>query len=188
MNILTNKIKLHLATSPKEVNDALSHIHMTKEVCRVTDTYILAIVPTKEIFSNDFTQTIPDEGLFIPSTVWKELIKYKNIAYEFTNEKHFFDLSEGKNAPDIRLEVKAGNSINYPNFDQFINADRIIQRTNISINPKLLKRFCDATGGEERIKLTFMANNKNTSRDDIYYRMKIEVFGSDIIGLAMPVI
>jgi|SRR6056297_1364627 len=190
MNILTNKIKLHLATSPKEINDTLSHIHMTKEVCRATDMNILAIVPTKEIFSEDFDfiQTIPDEGLLIPASVWKELIKYKNISYQSIDEKHFFDLSNGKNAPEIRLEIKSGNSINYPSFDHIINADRIIKRDYIGINPKILKRFCDATGGENRVKLTFMTDNKDTSRDELYYRMKIEVCNSDIIGLVMPVI
>lgn len=63
--------KLHKAAGRDELRPVMSHILITKENTVVTNSSILVVHKTSELFNNEFVNNIPDEGMYITAEDWK---------------------------------------------------------------------------------------------------------------------
>ena len=110
MNILNKKLKLDLLTDKKQTtHEFYKKVSIRKNWVTVTNGYAILQVPTKEIFNQSFIDSIPDKGIIIDASVWKELLKFDKIVYIDANEPSI-ELSNSTSIINFKVET----NINYP--------------------------------------------------------------------------
>ena len=151
--------KLHLACAKDALRPVMEHILITKDEIVATDAHILAILKTKDVFSDEFIAEMPERFL-IHKSQWKD---FYNGAFNFTFKDKAICVHY--NGYEVLHKIKnEGDSIKYPNYDAFIpNQSDTKSLCEIGLNAFSLKTIVEALTfpyDVKTVKLQFFGANR----------------------------
>jgi len=170
--------KLHLCCASKkegQFRPTLNYILVTKQECVATNANIMAIIPSKEIFTEQFIEDMPERFL-IHRDDWAQLIKCK-IDLEFINNSIKAFIGNRELTIKIHTEESIGKYPQYKDVIPLIKTQSSIR--DVGVNAELLSTLQIALDCPA-VKLTFHGNNK------AIYVSAINYDGS--YGIIMPFI
>ena len=148
--------KLHMACGKDELRPSMTNVFVTKQFCVATDSHLMAIVPTADIFTGEKSiENIPEEGMYVNANDWRKLIAANFVEYdgEFV-VGHFPRKSPAHVKPIAVKDIGP-----YPKWEAVIpSADRFDSVSRIGVNPKLMYNLYQALDAPI-FKLDFISKN-----------------------------
>lgn len=156
MNTIKN-YKLDLAASPNSLNKELSVIKITKDETKATNSHILAVIPTIQLFTQDFIDSMPEDGFYISAPEYKKLSKLTKLTF-----KDKTTIIGNSKQGDELISIIEANKINYPSYDSVLPPyDTNESKEFLKINHKLLEKLCKAIGADDSgIKIESRTKNR----------------------------
>lgn len=178
--MINKEIKMHLACGNDDLRPVMQYIKVNRDVCVATNAHIMAIVPTTQMFSDEFISHIPDGGVLIHKEDWKKMLGFEYATWK-TNGEVIALVSEKKRNTLIEAELEK-NVNTFPNWQSVIPnvEERTAELNTIGINFSLAFDLQRALGITE-CRLQFASHNKAiyvSSRD----------IANKAYGVLMPVI
>jgi DNA polymerase III sliding clamp (beta) subunit (PCNA family) len=173
--------KLDLVCENNSYRPVLANVKVTKEFTYASDEHIAVKHRTLKLFNSEFVDSIPDNGILIPSKVIKIINTKKTISIVLTEDKKQIQLNQ---LDGSKISYKLFTDGNYPNVESVIPNNKDCTTLNeIAISASLLERLAQGMGANHSIlHLKFFGASKvilcNTNNQGDY-------FGA--IGVIMPV-
>lgn len=149
--------KLHLICA-NNVNTIQEYILITKDEIVASDSHILTILKTKDIFSDEFIEAMPKRFL-VHKSQWKN---FYNGAFDFTFKDN--SICVHYNGYEVYHEIKTeDDNLNYPNYNAIIPKQETEVLCEIGIDPFLLKNLAESMtfdSNKKTVKLQFFGVNK----------------------------
>lgn len=151
-------MELNLICSNDDLRPAMMHVKITKENMVATNAHVLGVIPTKEVFSDEFIEGIPENGMLIHKDDYKKLKNFENATWKSKDviEIHYRGKKRNVLIP-ICTEENVGT---FPKWETLIPREEDAQElSKIGVNMSLaydLQRALDA----ENLKMVFIAPNK----------------------------
>lgn len=143
---MNKKIKLHLACGKDELRPVMGYIKVTKSVCVATNAHILAVIPTEDIFNQDFISGIPEDGVLLHSEDYKKMLMFEIATWK--KEGEVIKMIDSKKRPQLFEVETEGEVGKYPNWQSIIPYNPNIELNYIGLNMNLAKDLQDALGLE----------------------------------------
>lgn len=172
-------MELNLITSKDDLRPPLQYIKVTKDKCVATDAHVIGVIPTSEIFDNEFIEKVPENGFLVHPDDWKKL--KTNTGIEWKNDD-VIRISYKKKR-DVLIEIESEEKIGkFPNWEAIMPSEyqEPKELNNIGINMSLAHSLQKALGLEFGLKLKFYGENKGVLVKNVYDSSKA-------YGLIMPV-
>ena len=135
--------KLHLVCGKDDYRPTLNYVKATKHNVVATDGHCLAVIPTSEIFDEEFIEGIPDTGVLIHHEDWKKMISYQFVSWKIPGQ--IIKTSGKKRGILIEVEMEnEGDLKNYPNWDAVVPTGKNVGIPEIGINFKTGQRLQEA--------------------------------------------
>jgi hypothetical protein len=175
--------KLHVACGNCHLRPAINHIYFSKEEIAATDSHILAILKTADIFDKDFIKNMPKQFL-LHKNQWKNFYTGAfNIAFE-DNSICAYYYGKGMGIYKIKHEIINFKEHRFPNYKNVLPDESDQKEVDVlGINPfllnKLLEAIKDPSLGDSTVKLILNGASKAIS---------VSIPGNNAKGIIMPVI
>lgn len=113
-------MRLDLITSKDDLRPILGFVLLTPEHCVATDTDVLGVIPTKEIFDNDFIIGLKKERVLVHREDWKKFYNADIIVWA-DRDKLIVKIHYTKSRPVlVELSTEDKEEIKYPRWEQVI--------------------------------------------------------------------
>lgn len=151
-------MELNLICSNDDLRPAMMHVKITKENMVATNAHILGVVPTNEVFNDEFIEGIPESGILIHKDDYK---KFKNFDYAQWKSKDVIEIFYKGKKRNVLIPICTEENIGtFPKWETLIPREEDAQElSKIGVNMGLayeLQRALDATS----LKMVFIAPNK----------------------------
>lgn len=196
-------MKLHLICGKGDLRQIMQYVKVTKEELVATNGHVLGIIPTTDVFNEEFIEGIPDKGMLIHREDWAKIIAAEIVAWKSddiircVNKKR-----SGSDRPlkrDVLVEVESEDKIgNYVNWMSVIPEMNGFELNEIGIDFKLAATLQEALGLDS-CRLNFVDRTKAILITDANSPLRTspevgsgtsQEFGSGIFegrrGLVMP--
>ena len=155
-------MELNLITGKDDLRPILKYIKVTKEKCIATNAHVLGIVPTNEVFEEEFIEEIPDDGFLIHSEEWKKL--KGNLIVEWktpiTNQNGVIKVIFKKKRP-ILFETASEKIIGkYINWQAVIPQGELQMINKVGINCRLAYDLQKSLGADSGFRFEFYGDGK----------------------------
>jgi hypothetical protein len=181
-------MQLHLICSDG-VRPALSYVLITRENMVATNSNVLGVIPTKELFKEDFIKALPEKGVLIHAEDFEKIIGYAvkilGLAGAIWENKKTIRLQSAKKR-DLLIEVIPNDESSdigiYPEWEKVVPDEMVcdVPLSDFSFNAELAALLQKALGSE-RLNVSFSGRNKAmrviTNEEGL----------SDRYGIIMPV-
>lgn len=159
-------MELNLITSKDDLRPTLNYVKVTKENCVATDAHALGVIPTEDIFDEEFIIEIPEEGMLIHSEDWKKLKNNINVSWKTDGVIKI--MYKGKKR-DVLIETEREESIGiYPKWESVIPKEVGEEPVeSIGINFKIGLNLQKALGSENGLKASFYGRSKAIRLDTL---------------------
>lgn len=157
--MIDKTIKLDLACGKDDLREVMQYVKVTREVMVATNAHILAVVPTADMFNDEFIQAIPEEGVLIHREDWKKMLQYEIATWK--TEGEVIKLIHPKKR-NLLIEVEKEEDISrFPNWEAVIPdaKDRVVELNQIRINFELGVELQKALGFENG-RLSFSGQSR----------------------------
>ncbi|MBS3739659.1 MAG: hypothetical protein KGY51_11810 [Psychroflexus sp.] len=171
---------LHLITSKDDLRPPLKYIKVTKENCVATNAHVIGVIPTTDIFSDEFIEKVPEEGFILHPEDWKKLKNNTDIVWK-SNDVIKISYSKKR---DALIEIESESNIGkFPNWEAILPSEYAETQPlpSIGINMKLAYDLQKAIGSDKGLKLDFYGVAKGVVVKPIRSTSKA-------YGLIMPII
>ena len=156
---------IHFACADDSMRPVLEHVYLTREHIVATNSSIVVVHKTEEVFSEEFIEGFPDEPFLIYRTFWAEMSSNK-VSYLIWENGNIV-INYRKKAPDglVRPVVDGGDEGKYPNWQAVIPDDdrTVLGLTEIGLNPDYLVLTQKAFGLPKNSGLYFSFDESNTA-------------------------
>lgn len=180
--MINKNFKLDLVCSKDDMRPAMTHVLVKKDVMVATNAHIMAIVPTKEMFRDEFIEDIPEEGMLIHREDWKKMLPYTVATWKTKGE--VIKCIDSKKRP-LLIEVENQQEVGvYPNWEAVIPTEEMRKGTeldSIGVNLEFAATLQKALGLPS-CKLDFSGKSRA-----IYLTAANEEDSNGQYGIVMPV-
>ncbi len=151
-------MKLNLICGKDELRPVMSYVKVTRENMVATNAHVLGVIPTKNLFNEEFIEEIPEEGFLILGGDYAKIIDgsshhWKNEFLAYFDKKSNLCFVPVANESDIAK---------YPNWEQIMptTAALTANLNQIGIDFELAATLQKALGLKYGCKLTFSGGFK----------------------------
>lgn len=78
-------MRLELITSKDELRPLFSYIKVTKDICVATNAHVLGVIPTVNIFDDEFIEQLAERSILIHALDWKHIKAGCKMVWESNN-------------------------------------------------------------------------------------------------------
>ena len=175
-------MKLDLIASKDDLRPIMNFIVVSKINCVATNGNVLGVVPTGEIFDEDFINDLPEDGILIHREDWKKLYDTSSIFIHDIDSKTIKIIYPKKRSVIIEFSTEDAEG-KYPKWDSVIPKSEG-ETSEMNINPRLLALLTKALGYTTGCKLTFCGH---LGRAILVNKIHTEGV-TEAYGIIMPII
>jgi len=138
-------MNLDLLCAKDELRPAMCHVFITAEVMVATDAHVLGVIPTEELFDEEFISKIPEGGFLMHPEDFKKVVAYKGAFWKTEGTIKLIDPKKR----DIIIEAHTEEAIGkYPNWAAVIpgGSDCTAEISSFGIDASLAARLQKALG------------------------------------------
>jgi uncharacterized Fe-S cluster-containing radical SAM superfamily protein len=149
-------MKLDLICARDKYRPAFGYVEIKRDFMVATDATILGVIPTNELFSEEFINLMPDNGFYIEKNEFARLRRF----YLFTLENDIIRCIslKGKGSETVVKITFPKDDFKFPNWKNILNFE-FNSVEKIGINAKRLLRLQNALGLDQCV-LTFQSESK----------------------------
>lgn len=174
------KFKLNLITAKDDLYESMQYVKVTKKETVATNAHVLAIIPTSEIFDEEFIKDIPDDGLLIHADDWKKMLQFDTAEWKTKGSVIKLCHSKKRNVL-IEVEHEDDLGFKYPNYESVIPQEYGSNVEDLRLNPKYLHDLQQALNADG-VQMLFPKKGQGIKV------MPVEgVTESEAYGIIMPI-
>ena len=144
--------KIENCLSKDQFRPVLNFALLTRENIIASDAHVLAVLQTKDYFSDDFVTALGDKRYLIPRAACKALAA-KKVQNVWLKDDCLHVLNGSEQIFPLETEERIGA---FPAWDRILpKMEDKLPTEQIGINPKLMVALQDAIGNEFPVRVTF---------------------------------
>ena len=176
-------MQLNLICSKKdELRPIMNYVHVTTETMVATNAHVIGVIPTEELFDEDFILKIPKDGILIHREDFK-IIAASGLGYTEWKSEGVIKVNHVKKRA-VLIETSTQDKIGeYPNWQAIMptRETRVAELNAIGVNAQLLFELQKSLGYTEGLKMQFSGQSK------AIYCSSAKDSDSGAYGLIMPI-
>lgn len=133
-------MRLDLICTKDELRPTMNHVKVNAKECIATNAYILGVIPSENIFNDDFIKELGDRTILIHRDDWKH-IKPGVVIYWKGEDMIAFHLMKGGKR-DTFIQIETEETVGkYPNWEAVVpelNNNSRVDLNTISLNAGLM--------------------------------------------------
>jgi len=151
--------KLQDCISTDKWRESINYVLVTKEETVATDRHILVVHKTEELFSKEFADSLPEDGILLDKEALKSISKISFMDISYDNKNKLVGLVHGTPKTDLvtlYFPVKLNKAkLTFPEYAcLFDGKDKWDgDEVEIGINPQLLNRLGNGMGCNPGLRL-----------------------------------
>ena len=174
--------KIDLACGIDDLRPQLACISVGKETIEATDAHVIVRHITREIFKDEFIESLPDSGIMIPRRAFVEMRKTTTLKSLLSEDKKRIVLQR-KDESEISYPLYFGNP--FPDSKNLWKEKTDCKALDkIAISSRLLNHIADAMGCESGILQMYFYHERQAIM--VYPNGDSDYSGAR--GMIMPVI